>query len=175
LFQFKISLILLLANRKQEKCTMSPKTIALISLALALPTAFAHAATTVQQLDWISGHWCSSGNGEKTEEIWLPAHGDVMVGMSRTRDGDRTSGFEYMRIVMVDQRPGFIAQPGGQPPVTFLRTDGDRNWVRFENPEHDFPQRIEYRRRGNTLHARISGPGKDGKEFEISFEFVPCS
>ncbi len=153
---------------------MSPKTIALISLALALPTALAHAATTVQQLDWISGHWCSSGNGEKIEEIWLPAHGAVMLGMSRTRDGDRTSGFEYMRIVMVDQRPGFIAQPGGRPPVTFLRTDGDRNWVRFENPEHDFPQRIEYRRRGETLHASIAGPGKDGKEFTISFEFVPC-
>jgi hypothetical protein len=159
---------------KQEKCTMSPKTIALISLGLALPTAFAHAATTVRQLDWISGHWCSSSNGEKIEEIWLPAHGGVMLGMSRTQDGDRTSGFEYMRIVMVDQRPGFVAQPGGRPPVNFLRTDGDRNWVRFENPEHDFPKRIEYRRQGDTLHAMIAGPGKDGMEFEISFEFVPC-
>jgi hypothetical protein len=52
---------------------MSPNIIALITLALALPAAIAHAATTVQQLDWISGHWCSSGNGEKIEEIWLPA------------------------------------------------------------------------------------------------------
>ena len=52
---------------------MSPKTITLISLVLALPTGFAHAAATVQQLDWISGHWCSSGNDEKIEEIWLPA------------------------------------------------------------------------------------------------------
>ena len=153
---------------------MSPKIIALISLALTLPTTIAHAAATVQQLDWISGHWCSSSNDEKTEEIWLPAHGGVMLGMSRTLAGDRTSGFEYMRIVMADQRPAFIAQPGGRPPVTFLSTDGDGTWVRFENPEHDFPQRIEYRRRGDTLDARIAGPGKDGKEFEISFEFVPC-
>ncbi len=153
---------------------MSPKIFALISLACALPTALAQAATTVQQLDWISGHWCSSSNGEKIEEIWLPAHGGVMLGMSRTQDGDRTSGFEYMRIVLVDQHPAFMAQPGGRPPVNFLRTDGDRNWVRFENPEHDFPKRIEYRRQGDTLHAMIAGPGKDGKEFEISFEFVPC-
>ncbi|MGH8854313.1 MAG: hypothetical protein ACREWI_08545 [Telluria sp.] len=31
----------------------------------------------------------------------------------------------------------------------------------FENPAHDFPQRIIYRRVGDTgLHARIEGKGK---------------
>jgi len=31
------------------------------------------------------------------------------------------------------------------------------NSVVFENPEHDFPQRILYRLDGGMLHARIEG------------------
>jgi hypothetical protein len=153
---------------------MNAKPVILIAYFLALHSVFANAGTALDKLDWIDGHWCSDGNGERIEEIWLPSHGGVMLGMSRTLAGERTSSFEYMRIVLGEHGPAYIAQPGGRPPVSFLRSDGGTNWVRFENPEHDFPQRIEYRREGNTLHAKIAGPGEDGKEFEIPFEYVPC-
>ena len=152
---------------------MNPKSIALVVFSLAMSAA-ANSDTTVEQLAWMSGHWCSENNGELIEEIWLPAHGAVMLGMARTLVDDRTSSFEYLGIVMDDDRPGLIAQPGGRPPVSFLRSDGGRNWVRFENPEHDFPQSIQYRRKGDSLHATIAGPGEGGKEFEISIEYVPC-
>jgi hypothetical protein len=39
--------------------------------------------------------------------------------------------------------------------------------VRFENPSHDFPQRIEYRRDGNVLRAEASGIDKGVRRAEI--------
>jgi hypothetical protein len=153
---------------------MNPGIVILIGCVLGLPGAFASEESNVEQLNWISGHWCSDSDDGRVEEIWLPVHGQMMVGMSRTLAGDRTSSFEYLRIVMEDQGPAYVAQPGGHPPVSFLRIDGGKNWVRFANPEHDFPQHIEYRRDDDTLRAKIAGPVKDGNEFEILFAYVPC-
>jgi hypothetical protein len=132
------------------------------------------AAGPVAPLDWMGGHWCVEIGEETVEEFWLPPHGGVAVGLSRTRSGDRTTAFEYLRIVDVGGVSSYIAQPGGRPPTVFKRTAGGERWIRFENPAHDFPQRIEYRREGDSLHAAIAGPGEDGKETRISFDYSRC-
>lgn len=124
-------------------------------------------------LDWIGGHWCTELGEETVEEVWLPPHGGVAIGLSRTRTGERTTAFEYLRIVEVDGVPSYIAQPGGRPPTTFTRTASGDNWIRFENPEHDFPQRIEYRRDGDALRAETAGPGENGEEV-IAFDYRRC-
>jgi ketosteroid isomerase-like protein len=123
---------------------------------------------------WLAGHWCADNYGKTVEELWLPPHGGVMVGLGRTRSPERTTGFEYFRIADLDSIQSFIAQPGGQPPVSFGRTAGGENWIRFENPDHDFPQRIEYRREGQVLHAEVSGPGENGNDAVIGFDYRPC-
>jgi ketosteroid isomerase-like protein len=123
---------------------------------------------------WMAGHWCADMGEEKVEELWLPPHGNVMPGLGRTLNPERTTGFEYLRIVDPDGIQRFIAQPGGKPPTSFGRTAGGENWVRFENPDHDFPQRIEYRKEGETLHAEVGGPGDNGEESVIRFDYKPC-
>lgn len=128
----------------------------------------------VSPLDWIGGHWCTGPGDEIFEELWMPSHGGVALGMSRSRSGDRTTGFEYLRIVDLDGIPSYIAQPGGRPPVVFKRTAGGDAWIRFENPDHDFPQRIEYRREGDTLQAEIAGPGEEGAQVVIAFDYHRC-
>ncbi len=52
--------------------------------------------------------------------------------------------------------------PGGRSPATpfGLVDSGDRR-ATFENPDHDFPQRIIYERRGNELTVRIEGVEND--------------
>lgn len=131
-------------------------------------------AHSAPSLDWISGHWCADLGQETVEEFWLPPHGAVVIGVSRTLSDSQTAGFEYLRIVDIDGVPSYVAQPGGRPPTTFKRTAGGERWIRFENPEHDFPQRIEYRRAGDALHAEIAGPGEDGSETVIAFEYRRC-
>lgn len=144
-------------------------------LALCAFAMLAGAEPEVAKLDWMSGHWCGYAGDERIEEYWSSSHGGVMLGLSRTLKGERTANFEFMRIVMVGSVVRFIAQPGGKAPTSFIRSAGGLNWVRFENPEHDFPRRIEYRRDGKALHAEIAGPGANGKEQVISFNYMRCT
>ena len=141
---------------------------------LLLLTGFAGTAAANPSLDWIAGHWCADLGDGTVEELWLPPHGGVVLGLGRTRSSDKTTGFEYVRIVDLDGVQSYVAQPGGRPPTAFGRTAGGERWIRFENPDHDFPQRIEYRREGDALHAEIAGPGGDGKDMVIAFDYVRC-
>ncbi len=148
-----------------------------VTVALALCAAGALPAASppkITDFDWISGHWCGGTAPERIDELWLPASGGMLLGMSRTTRGERTTSFEFMRIVAGDPVPSFIAQPNGAAPVSFKWSAGGANWARFENPAHDFPKRVEYRREGARLHAHIAGPGKDGKEQVIPLEYQSC-
>lgn len=97
-----------------------------------------------------------------------------MLGMSRSVQGERVTSFEYLRITMVEGVPTLLAQVQGRPPVPFKWTTGSTNWARFENPAHDFPTRVEYRRDGDKLSAQIAGPAEGGRERVIPFEYRQC-
>lgn len=125
-------------------------------------------------LDWLAGHWCSSNGGQQAEEVWLPEAGGALLGMSRTVRGSKVESFEYMRIVSDDKAWRFHVQPNGVPPTVFVQVARGDAWIRFENPAHDFPNRIEYRREGEQIHAYIAGPGRDGQELKIPFDYRRC-
>lgn len=148
-------------------------------LALASAAALTSAATgatpaATHELEWLVGHWCGDRNEDFIEEHWMSTRGDLMLGLSRTVRGTKTSNFEYMRVESEGGEVVFVAQPQGAPPVRFKRTAGGADWARFENPAHDFPNRVEYRRTPTGLHAEIAGPGKDGREMSIPFDYLPC-
>jgi hypothetical protein len=138
-------------------------------------TAVAAEKPATPNLDWIAGYWCLEDQGERTEEFWLPARGGLLIGVSRTTRGERAVSFEFMRIAIESGVPTYIAQPNGKPPVSFKWTAGGSDWARFENPAHDFPRRVEYRRMGERLHAEVAGPGKEGRETVIPYEYTRCS
>lgn len=146
-------------------------------LAMGVAAASMGAATNVtnSNLDWFVGHWCSESDGRFIEEQWLSPRGDILLGLSRTVKGGKTANFEFLRIEWRDGVPHYIAQPQGEPPVTFTRTAGGPDWVRFENPSHDFPTRVEYRRTKDGLYAEIAGPGEGGKELTIPFDYRTCA
>lgn len=141
----------------------------LLLIACAAPTA-----GTMARLDWLSGRWCADHGEETVEELWLPPRANMLLGLSRTYTDAVNVSFEYLRIVESDGVLEYLAQPGGRPPTAFrLAVSGD-GWLRFENPEHDFPQRIEYRRLGERLEAEIAGPGGNGEELVITFDYMRC-
>jgi hypothetical protein len=131
--------------------------------------------TATPDLGWIAGHWCLESRGKLIEEHWLPAQGDLMLGLGRTVKGGSTVSFEFLRIELNGGLTNYLAQPQGAPPTRFRLTASGPNWARFENPEHDFPKRIEYRRSDSGLHAEIAGPGEGGKEMVIPFHYRPCT
>ena len=128
----------------------------------------------VPDASFMQGSWCASSAGELIEETWLSAVAEEAIGMSRTvRDG-KVANFEFMRIVRRNGELEYLAQPGGKAPTAFALVEWGMDWLAFENPEHDFPQRIEYAKQGGTLLAVISGPEKDGKREEISVRYRRC-
>ena len=124
--------------------------------------------------DWLVGRWCLQRGDTVIEETWLPARGDIWFAVSRSVRAEVTTDFEFARIAQQDGVWSFLAQPQGKTATAFARTDGGDDWSRFENPQHDFPTRIEYRRTGDQLTATIYGPDKQGKEKAIRFPYQRC-
>ncbi len=116
------------------------------------PTATARVA----DLAWLAGLWEGEKDGARNEEQWLAPAGGTMLGVSRTLAGGETASFEFMRIEEKDGRVVLTAHPSAGPGVPFtLARSGSAEAV-FENPAHDFPQRITYRREpGGRLFARV--------------------
>lgn len=142
-----------------------------LMIALALtPLVQAKITESAQLPGWMAGHWCSTEAGAQGDEYWLPEAGGLMVGVSRSVAPGGNAQFEFLRIESIDGITTYFAQPQGREATAFKRVDGGENWIRFQNLAHDFPQQIEYRRDGESLHAKISGPGEDGAEFSIPIE-----
>lgn len=137
-------------------------------------TPFAFGDKSGQGPGWMEGYWCQYHGDELTEEIWLPELDSEMLGLARTSKSKQMTSFEYLRMVTVDDVLTYMAQPGGRPATSFAQTKSGEKWIRFENPHHDFPQAIEYRRKNDSLTAEISGPGPDEKLALITVEYSLC-
>lgn len=143
-------------------------------LPLLLAAATASHADDVQSLGWLQGHWCGGSEERRIEEIWLQPSGGELLGLGRTTTQDQTLSFEFLRIAVIEGHTTYLAQPGGREPTPFRLAATGTGSVRFENPDHDFPTRIEYQRDGNRLNAVISGPAPDRTERRISFAYQLC-
>ena len=141
---------------------MRKRLIVLLLAACAAAPASA-SEDTLAKLGWLQGCWAADGAERGSGEHWMSPAGGSMLGMSRTVRKGRTAEYEVLRIASgPDGKLAFTAQPSGQPQASFTLVREDGESFVFENPAHDFPQRIIYRRVGNSgLHARIEGKGKD--------------
>ena len=123
-------------------------------------------------LDWMTGTWSATRNGVTHQETWTGPDGELLLGMHKEVRGGKALSFEFLRIAEVDGQLCLFASPGGVEPTRFCAVEVAAHRVVFENPAHDFPQRILYWRSGSgELHARVEGrvKGEDVAE-EWSWE-----
>ena len=126
-------------------------------LLLGSPTA-ALAQNHVDSVAWLSGCWVASAGNVRTDEVWMEPEGGLMVGMARTVRGGVATAYESLLLQLKDGRLTYSAHPSGQTPTDFRATDVSTERVRFEAPEHDFPQAIEYERTSpDSLTAKVYG------------------
>jgi hypothetical protein len=121
----------------------------------------------LERLDWLAGSWKLEAKGKLIEEHWTAAAGGMMIGMSRTVVNGKTVSFEFLRIEQRADGVVYIAQPEGKPGTEFWLAEATAaEWV-FANPQHDFPNKIRYRRNSDgSLTARIEDEtGKKGMDF----------
>lgn len=128
---------------------------------LPLIAACCFAEEDVSQLGWMSGCWeTHPAPGLTIEEQWMKPAGTVMLGMGRTVKGGRTVFTEFLRIAPVNGKLTYTARIGTKGITDFPLLRISEGEIVFENPTHDFPQRILYRKTGGGITARIEGKDK---------------
>ena len=117
---------------------------------------------TINDLAWLSGCWESNHNGREINEQWMKPSGQTMLGMGRIVANGKTVESEFVQIRQEsDGALYYVAKPSGQSAASFKLIKLQNREATFENPEHDFPQRVIYRlEAGGSLFARVEGTSK---------------
>lgn len=133
-------------------------------------------AQTHNSPDWIVGEWELTLKNNKTFiENWTKTSDSLFVGESKmvSVDGSVTPQ-ETIRLLLKAEgwhyQPTAFGQNDNQE-VDFKVIFICNSEFIAENPAHDFPQRIQYRRIGDNLYASIEG--KNGNEYgKINFDYT---
>lgn len=151
---------------------MPGRAVVVSLLALAHPGAGTAQTPTLEAVAFMAGTWCSSGGPDATviEEHYTSPSANLVLGTTRYLRGGTTVGYEVTRIEMDSTGVVLTPAPSGQAPVPFPLVEASPGSAVFENPDHDFPVRIEYRRRWDTLVARATGGDGEGPEWRMT----PC-
>ena len=146
------------------------KFVVLTVLACATEVAWAQSAT-IDRVKWLQGCWQTTRGEATIEEQWMAPRGGTMLGMGRTVRGGKIAEYELVLIKEQGAALAYEAHPSGQPSATFLSTTASDTSVVFENPKHDFPQRVGYQRDGSDgLQAWIEGE-VNGKARRVDFAY----
>lgn len=132
--------------------------------------SFAGGPVVLEDLAWMAGHWVGSSSDVVTEELWTAPAGGVMLGIRRDVSQGRPAFFEYLRIEACTSGLVYVASPRGVGTTEFVLVRVGDTEVVFENRDHDFPQRIIYRRSGDLLMARVEG-AVDGHQRSEQWEW----
>ena len=126
---------------------------------LILLTPFLSARADILDLKWMAGCWSQDDRETGSVELWTVPAGGTMLGMNRIVSGGKTVAFEFLRIIEEeDGQIWLVASPSGQETARFKLASISADEVIFENPHHDFPQRIIYRLENDgNLAGRIEG------------------
>jgi hypothetical protein len=145
---------------------------------VVVPCAALHGQ--IARAAWLAGCWearsASASGGMVVEEQWMAPRGRTMISMGRTVHGDTLVDFEQVVLREENGQLEYEAHPFDQPMGIFLSTQMTPTTLIFENPLHDFPQRIGYTLRGSdSLIAWIDGKvGGTSRRVEFRYAKVRC-
>ena len=126
---------------------------------------------SISDFDGMAGCWERNDTAKSVlvSEQWMKPAGTSILGMGRTVKNGKTVDFEFMRIEQRADGIFFVAKPKANTEETaFKLIRSTKNEVVFENPEHDFPQRVIYKLEGTKMTGRIEG-NENGKFLGIDF------
>jgi len=124
---------------------------------------YAGNAQNTDDFQWLIGTWerTQSRPGTTAVEIWSQEPDGSLVGMGITMKGIDTVFIERLSIVVKNNKTYYVADVShNTAPTYFEITQQDDSGFTSENPEHDFPKKIVYKKEGDSLTAIISGNGK---------------
>lgn len=151
---------------------MKPSRAAPWMLLTVLPLRAAAAeCDSLEPLRWLAGDWIADGDKTSFHESWRELGPDELhgAGIERAKADGAIKGAEDLRLVRMGDGVFYVSKVSHNTlPVAFRLTACADGLFIFENVAHDFPKRLEYRRKGETgLAVRVSDGGDKG--FVLAF------
>lgn len=122
---------------------------------------------SITDVSWLIGSWETSPDehGCTYREEWHQETPMLLTGQSReTCNPPLTEREPYDEALRMEAEANglvYVAWPTGQDRTEFPLTAGSTTGFVAENPDHDFPNRIEYRRTAAGIDAIVSGPTRN--------------
>ncbi len=112
--------------------------------------------------DFLLGYWNRVNNKseKKTYEIWNPD----FTGIGYTMQGRDTTFVEILSIEEINDTLFYKVVGVNESPTLFKFTEQTETSFTCENPDNEFPKKIQYSLEDGTLKAVISA-GEDAIEF----------
>jgi len=126
-------------------------------------------------MKWMVGTWTLNTRQGKVVEHWKQVNDSTLKGKSvMVKVANDTLLQEVLELALRNGQWSYTSTVQGQnnnQPVTFPIIFVRGTEFISENPNHDFPQRITYRKIKNQLFASIEGK-KSGRYNKINFDFI---
>ena len=141
--------------------------------------------SNIDTFSWLKGTWeMKKKNGTSRLEVWTKHDDNTLIGKGLKVSGSDTTELESIKLVFQDEDFWYVPTVPDQNnamPVKFKLVSQEGFKYIFENPQHDFPQRIIYDYQPLSLSdVMICHPGDkmlvkvetmDGTN-SIPFEFI---
>ncbi|MDD2821923.1 MAG: DUF6265 family protein [Flavobacterium sp.] len=115
----------------------------------------------IKASQWLLGKWQSKSTDGYLQETWKKVNDSTFQATSYYIKEEDTLHFETITLQQKGEELTYSAAVKGQnddKPVAFKLTTATEKQLVFENPKHDYPQKISYTQTTpNNLVAKISG------------------
>lgn len=116
-----------------------------------------------KKLEWLQGKWIRTNAkaGQSGYEIWTKVSDLKLSGKGVTLKGKETIFVENLEFIVKGNDIFYtVMVTGEKQPTYFKLTALSADGFTCENPAHDFPKKITYKRSGKNVKAVISGNGQ---------------
>ena len=124
----------------------------------------------IKATNWLLGNWENNSADGNLSETWKKVNDSTFQAQSYFIKEKDTLHFESITLQQKGEELPYTATVQGQnndKPVSFKLTTSTEKQLVFENPKHDYPQKISYNQiTTDSLVAKISGiqQGKPSSE-----------
>lgn len=135
--------------------------ILLLSVIVSCKNSDSNEKEKIKTAHWLVGKWETKTPEGILSENWEKLNDSTYKGQSYFIKDKDTVHFETMLLQQTGEELDYIATVKGQnndKPVRFKLMETTEKELLFENPKHDYPQKISYKQTSNkSLTAEISG------------------
>lgn len=114
----------------------------------------------LEDAGWLIGTWQDSSSEGTLTETWTRETDTTFAGKTVFLSGKDTAFTENIKLISRNSSLVYATRVSDQndgKAIEFRLTSASGKQLVFENPEHDYPTKITYDNRGDSVVATISG------------------